>query len=145
MGIEPPGTSETGRPERRFTEHRTIEPAAAQPPAPREVAGIDLTALQDEIADTAVAAGGGIGIGDKVVLLYSDGHKRISVRLSEAGNDLEKGHLAVGSPLGKAILGAEEGDEVELTIENGQRRKILIESVDKSLASIAGQVSALPH
>jgi transcription elongation GreA/GreB family factor len=61
-----------------------------------------------------VPAAVGIGFGDKVVLVFSDDRKRISARLSEGGNDLEKGRLAIGSPLGRAILGAEEGDEVEL-------------------------------
>ena len=32
MGIEPVGKNETSRPKRRFTEHRTVEPAAAKPP-----------------------------------------------------------------------------------------------------------------
>ncbi len=146
MGIEPPGHGESGRPERRFTEHRTIEPIAAKPSAPVEVAGIDLSALEDEAADAVVTAAGGIGLGDKVVLLFSDDQKRMSVRLSDSGNDLEKGRLGIDSPLGKAILGAEEGDEVELTLENGQQRKVLIESVEKSPASVAaphGAVSAV--
>ena len=141
MGIEPPGKSETGRPKRRFTEHRTIEPAAAEPSAPGEVAGIDLGALQDETADTAGTAAG-IGLGDKVVLLFSDDQKRISVRLSEGDNDLEKGRLAIGSPLGRAILGAEEGDEVELALENGRQRKVLIESVGKNPAFVAAPPAA---
>ena len=41
------------------------------------------------------------------------------------------------SPLGKSILGAEEGDEVELPLENGRQRKVLIESVEKSPAVVA--------
>jgi len=48
-----------------------------------------------------------------------------------SSNDLEKGRLSASSPLGKVILGAEEGDEVELPFENGRQRKVLIESVDK--------------
>jgi transcription elongation GreA/GreB family factor len=142
MGIEPPGKSETGRPERRFTEHRTIEPAAAEPSAQGEVAGIDLSALEDESADAAAPSAAGIGLGDKVVLLFSDDQKRISVRLSEGGNDLKKGRLAIGSPLGKAILGAEEGDEVELALENGRQRKVLIESVEKNPAFVAAPPGA---
>jgi transcription elongation GreA/GreB family factor len=38
----------------------------------------------------------------------------------------------VSSPLGKSILGAEEGDEVELPLESGRQRKVLIESVEKN-------------
>jgi hypothetical protein len=33
-------------------------------------------------------------------------------------------------------LGAEEGDEVDLPLENGRQRKVLIESVDKGPISI---------
>jgi len=142
IGIEPPGKSETSRPERRFTEHRTIEPAAAEPSAPEEAAGIDLSALEDETGDAAVAAAAGIGLGDKVVLLFSDDQKRISARLSEGVNDIEKGRLAGGSPLGRAILGAEEGDEVELPLENGRQRKVLIESVEKRPAADAVPLGA---
>ena len=79
----------------------------------------------------------------QVVLIFSDDQKRISVRLSEGGNDLEKGRLSASSPLGKAILGAEEGDEVELPLENGRQRKVLIESVEKgaSAASISADAA----
>ena len=73
----------------------------------------------------------GVGLGDKVVLFFADDQKRMSVRLSESGNDLEKGRLSASSPLGRAILGAEEGDEVEFPLENGRQRKVLIESVEK--------------
>jgi very-short-patch-repair endonuclease len=45
MGIEPVGKSETSRPERRFTEHRTIKPVAAEQPSSAEVGGIDLDGL----------------------------------------------------------------------------------------------------
>ena len=134
MGIEPEVKGEAGRPERRFTEHRTIEPAAAEPSAPGEIAGIDLSSLEEETVDAAVPAAAGIGLGDKVVLVFSDDQKRVSVRLSEGGNDVEKGRLAMGSPLGRAILGAEEGDELELPLENGRQRKVLIESVEKNSA-----------
>lgn len=63
--------------------------------------------------------------------MFSDDNKRISGRLSEGAHDPEKGRLAIGSPLGRAILGAEEGDEVELVLENGRQRKVMIETVEK--------------
>ena len=86
---------------------------------------------------SAPALGAGIAIGDKVVLLFSDDQKRISARLTEGSNDLAKGRLSVASPLGQAILGAEEGDEVELPLENGRQRKALIESIEKSPAPVS--------
>jgi transcription elongation GreA/GreB family factor len=76
----------------------------------------------------------GIAVGDRVVLLFSDDQKRISVRLTDEGNDLEKGRLSVSSPLGVAIVRAEEGGEVELFLEDGRQRKVLIESVARSSA-----------
>src|SRR5262249_28890782 len=134
MGIEPLGKGETGR---RFTEHRTIKPEAGS--IGRDEAEIDLSELGDDTADAAAGATG-IRLGDKVVLVFSDDHKRISGRLSERGDDPEKGQLAIGSPLGKAILGAEEGDEVELLLENGRHRKVLIESVEKRPESVAAPI-----
>jgi very-short-patch-repair endonuclease len=134
MGIEPLGKGETGRSERRFTEHRTVQPSAKDAATTGDV-GIDLSGLEDEKADALGAPG--IGLGDKVVLVFSDDNKRISARLSEHGDDVDKGRLSMNSPLGKAILGAEEGDEVELFLESGRRRKVLIESVDKSSAPFA--------
>jgi transcription elongation GreA/GreB family factor len=75
-----------------------------------------------------------ISVGDKVVLIFSDDQKRLSARLIDGANDLEKGRPSTQSPLGKAVVGAEEGDEVELPLENGTQRKVLIESVDKTPA-----------
>jgi transcription elongation GreA/GreB family factor len=135
MGIQPIGKSETGRSERRFTEHRTIEPATAEPASAAGGAGIDLNSLEVRAVEDAAAAAMRIGLGDKVVLVFADDQKRISARVSEGGDDLEKGRLSVSSPLGRAILGAEEGDEVELPLENGRQRKVLIESVEKSQLS----------
>ena len=102
-----------------------------------------MSGLGVEGAQESASAPAGIGLGDKVVLVFADDQKRISVRLSEGGNDLEKGRLSASSPLGKAILGAEEGDEVELPLENGRQRKVLIESVEKGapLTSISADAA----
>jgi regulator of nucleoside diphosphate kinase len=116
--------------------HRTIKPVAAEQPSSGEVSGIDLDGLA-AMAGEATLAATGIGPGDKVVLVFADDHKRISARLTEGDNDLEKGRLSVSSPLGKSILGADEGDEVELPLENGRQRKVLIESVEKSPVVVA--------
>jgi very-short-patch-repair endonuclease len=132
MGIQPIGKDDATRPQRRFTEHRIAEPVSPQAPAQVDIAGIDLSALSVEGAEESAANGAGIGLGDKVVLVFADDQKRISARVSEGANDLEKGRLAATSPLGTAILGAEEGDEVEFLLENGRQRKVLVESVEKA-------------
>ena len=131
MGIQPIGKDDAARPQRRFTEHRIVEPVSAQAGPQPDFDGIDLSGVGVEGAHESASAPAGIGLGDKVVLIFSDDQKRISVRLSESSNDLEKGRLSASSPLGKALLGAEEGDEVELPLENGRQRKVLIESVER--------------
>jgi hypothetical protein len=133
MGIQPIGKDEAARPQRRFTEHRIVEPVSPQAPVQADIVGIGLSALSVEGAEESGANGAGIGLGDKVVLVFADDQKRISVRVSEGANDPEKGRLSATSPLGKAILGAEEGDEVELPLENGRQRKVLVETVEKAV------------
>jgi very-short-patch-repair endonuclease len=139
MGIQPISKDEAVRPQRRFTEHRIVEPVSPQTRPQRDVAGIDLSGMDVEDSQVSASAPGGITLGDKVVLVFADDQKRVSVRISNGANDLEKGRLSPSSPLGKAILGAEEGDEVELSLENGRQRKVLIESVEKGAS---GSVSA---
>jgi restriction endonuclease-like protein len=95
MGIEPIGKNETSRPEGRFTEHRTIEPAPAEPPPAADGVEIDASASEVPTAAEAIPGGTGIGLRDKVVLVFADDQKRISVRLSEGGDDLEKGRVSL--------------------------------------------------
>ena len=130
MGIEP-AKGEARNPQGRFTEHRVIERTAAAELSASS-GDSDLSAFGVGTADPSSSFVNGIALGDKVVLLFSDDQKRVSVRLSEGANDLEKGRLSINSPLGRAIIGAEEGDEVEMSLENGRQRKLLIESVEKS-------------
>ena len=75
----------------------------------------------------------GVAIGDRIILFFSDDQRRISLRLTDAAHDLEKGLLSSTSPLGEAVQGVEEGDEIEFDQEDGRRRKALIESVDKGV------------
>lgn len=111
-------------------EHRTIEPPAREPTPSPEVDRIDLSDVEIDLAEKAAPATAIVELGDKVVLVFADDQKRISVRLSESGDNLEKGRLSVGSLLGAAIYSAEEGDEVEF-MENERQRKVLIESIEK--------------
>ena len=67
-----------------------------------------------------------------MVLVFSDETRRRSVTIVDGRNDLDKGHLSVSTPLGKAVLGAEEGDEVSFRLDDGRERKVLIESVAKN-------------
>jgi very-short-patch-repair endonuclease len=137
MGIEPVGRHAAGS-EQRYTEHRIIELAApmSDPLSLTAISEISVALSGLQVSNSEETGVQGIAVGDKIVLLFSDDQKRISARLTDGVNDLEKGQLSVNSPLGLAIIGAEEGDEVELSLENGRQRKVLIESVYKGLVSV---------
>jgi transcription elongation GreA/GreB family factor len=75
----------------------------------------------------------GVEVGDGIILLFSDDQRRISLHLTEATHDLEKGLLSSTSPLKEAVLGVEEGDEIEFEQVDGNRRKALIESINEGL------------
>lgn len=73
-----------------------------------------------------------IEIGDKVRVRYLTGEDAtVLVKISEKLNDPDKGIVSAHEPLAKAILGAEEGEEVELLIGR-YVRKALIEKVVKA-------------
>ena len=131
MGIEPVPGDGSGKSVHQFTEHRTVNPAPSGGTAlaPMSVSFDKTDQSTHEDADSFLHPN--VRIGDKVVLVFSDDQKRISARLVGGANDLEKGRLSITSPLGRALMGAEEGDEVELPLENGRQRKVLIESLDK--------------
>ena len=126
------------------TPHEPLSPRSQTEPAPPTARiGFGDKAIAPGLSTERGPLGEGISVGDKVVLVFSDNQKRISARVSDGSNDLEKGQLAVGSPLGRAIVGADEGDEVELQFENGRQRKVLIESVTKSPPPSSIHFSAL--
>jgi len=126
MGIEPMSQEDTGPAQNRFTEYRTISPPDEVPVSATQTVDIDQQSPKPSEPPTA------IGLGDKVVLFFADTNKRLSARLFEDGEDLEKGRLSIHSVLGRAVSRSEEGDEIEYS-EGGRARKVLIESVEKSL------------
>lgn len=143
MGIEPLGKAEVPRPTSQHTEHRVVRPVTLEDISAPSASLTEATIPPGLVAlDGHAVAGTGIVSGDKIVLLFADDQRRISLRLTEATHDLEKGLLSSASALGKAVKEAEEGDEIEFQEEGGRLRKVLIESVNKGL--VAASVSA-PH
>lgn len=126
MGIEPMTQQDAGRTQNRFTEYRMISTPDEVPLSSTQTADIDQQTSTRSEPLTAV------GLGDKVVLFFADTNKRLSARLFEDGEDLEKGRLSIHSALGRVVCSGEEGDEIEFS-ESGRARKVLIESVEKSL------------
>lgn len=128
MGIEPIGKAGSAVPSGRFTEHRVVTVVAvpeALPPTMDSPTAAEVS-VKDGVGSNGVANG------DKIILLFADDKRRLSLRMTEEANDFEKGQLSSSSKLGKAIAGAEEGDEIEFQTDEGTQRKALIEVVEKA-------------
>jgi very-short-patch-repair endonuclease len=127
MGIEPLKQDASVASMRQHVEHRVEQ---LSPGKHR------MTSVASAERDMTLGNGrNGICVGDRIIVRYSDDSRRISVRLTENANDLEKGCLSVASPLGAAVLGAEEGDEIVVRLDDGQYRKALIEEVESTHSS----------
>ena len=88
----------------------------------------------------------GIAVGDKVVLLFGDDQRRLSVQLTDGPDDLGKGVVSTTSALGIAVSGAEEGEEIEFEEEDGRRRRVVIETVVPSGSdTIVSRRAAAPN
>jgi very-short-patch-repair endonuclease/transcription elongation GreA/GreB family factor len=124
LGVEPVQNAEHMDAAARFTEHRVIARTAAD-----DDAGV----LQRDSSPTTAPAGpsevNGIAVGDKVVLLFGDDQRRLSVQLADGPDDLGNGVVSTASALGIAVCGAEEGEEIEFEEEDGRRRRVVVETV----------------
>jgi transcription elongation GreA/GreB family factor len=82
-----------------------------------------------------------IGIGDTVRVRYlADDRKTLQVTISRARNDSANGIIHHETPMAKALLGAEEGDEVEVLV-GSYVRPALVETVIKAKVN---EVAELP-
>jgi very-short-patch-repair endonuclease len=127
LGIEPLAGDGEIQTKAKFTEHRVFD------------AGGGDAANLSNLADRK----GGLRIGDRVVLLFSDDKSRLSARLTADQHDLERGLLSGLSELGRSILGAEQGDEIDFEEGSGRKRTVLIELVESQpQSSFQGEVAA---
>ena len=97
----------------RIVEHRV----AATPPAAAEPTPSGPEPRAERIA-----------VGDRVALLFAD-RRRLTLRLTDAVDDHAGGLLSIATPLGAAVAGAEEGDEIEVRQEGGEPARVLVEAV----------------
>ncbi len=131
QGIEPLAGPGVHQAPSRITERR-IHKAPAPSPEPQGSAQGDL------LADTGVPVNGhatqpsqdGIKVGDRVALVFAD-RKRLMIRLTDIDEDASRGHVGLGTPLGAALAGAEEGDEIEIPQPDGPPSLALIEAVER--------------
>jgi transcription elongation GreA/GreB family factor len=91
---------------------------------------IELASMVDEV----VAVNGGAGIGS-IVKVQDRGGRTTEYEL--AGRSLpesQRQQATLGSPTGKALLGARPGDVVRVTLPNGRSRRVRVINVTPTLA-----------
>lgn len=104
------------QPDERLTP--AIKPLSAElrrkpKPAPQE----DLFPEQDLFTEVHERERGVIGVGSKVKIeILSENGRKLAFKLVDTGNDLDNGELGIHTPIGEALLDAEEGDQVEYLV-----------------------------
>ena len=126
LGIEPAANAQGSARPHQHTEHRIVEF-----PTPEDQALAEAAASASDQSDREEPATGA-KLSDKVVLFFADTNKRLSVRLFDDGEDLEKGRLSINSALGRAVCSSDAGDEIEFR-DGAVDRKVLIESLERGL------------
>jgi very-short-patch-repair endonuclease len=113
MGIEPVGS------DAHATIH-TVHKIAASPAIPSE--------QPEALPVEGRAMIGGIRAGDRIVIRYLDENKVATLTLSEDRDDPSNGIIAVTSPLGRELVGAQAEDEIEFAAANGTRRALVVKT-----------------
>jgi transcription elongation factor GreA len=75
-----------------------------------------------ELIDDSVAADGTTRLGSKVRVKHSDGEQANYTLVSAAEADPRRGRISVDSPIGHALLGHKQGDDVTAETPNGSER-----------------------
>jgi transcription elongation GreA/GreB family factor len=95
-------------------------------PREHDYPGQELGNEQQIVKEENYGPGDGVGPGDTVYVRYlNDPGKTLKVTLSEQKNDPSNGIIGTFEPLGEALLGSEEGEEIDVLIGNIVRRAIV--------------------
>jgi very-short-patch-repair endonuclease len=85
------------------------------------------------------APNNGVAVGDTVRVRYlSDGRNVVVITISATKSDPSRGIVHQESPIAKALLGANEGDEVEV-LSGSYVRPAIVEAIDKNKAEAANR------
>lgn len=85
------------------------------------------TVVTDESGDDE------IGINDTVTIFHSGMQKEITYKIATPiRSDITAGRISIESPIGKALLGHKEGDEIEVSPQAGVTMTMKVLRIDKS-------------
>ncbi|HJN78396.1 MAG TPA: transcription elongation factor GreB [Myxococcota bacterium] len=80
-----------------------------------------------EVVDPAELAGDVVRFSATVVLEDEDGEEQTLQIVGEDEIDPPRGRISYKSPIGRALIGKEEGDEIVFSTPGGKRTKVIIE------------------
>ncbi len=119
-----------------FAESASVPERATPEEAWRTKEAVSDELQPEELTSSSEEESVAIGVGDRVRVRYLTGSgNTLEVALSNTKNDPQNGIVHVSEPLGTALIGAEQGDEIEVLVGSYVRRA-LIERVTKSDGSI---------
>ena len=79
-------------------------------------------ATRAEVIDTSKLKGKTVRFGATVKVIDEETDEEITYQLvGELEADIKQGKISIGSPLGRALIGREAGDNAEVTTPNGVR------------------------
>lgn len=121
----------------------TVDRGEETPPGLRQLRPTEVDKSLPSVQDVAIPTKQVQGIdyievGDTVRVRYLTGAPTVlEVTLSDTRNDPVKGIVHMNKPLGSALIGAEEGDEVEVLVGNFVRKALVERVVKNSRATSA--------
>lgn len=80
-----------------------------------------------EVVNPADVDGDIVRFGATVVMEDADGQERTVTIVGEDEIEAERGRISYKSPIGRALIGKEEGDEVVIHTPGGKRTVVLVE------------------
>jgi transcription elongation GreA/GreB family factor len=115
----------------RFKPDRRKEIRSPEPMLQEECA---LSSRPERSSPSQVAKNNGVAVGDTVRVRYlSDARNVVVITISATKSDPSQGIVHQEAPLAKALLGANEGDEVEV-LSGSYVRPAIVEAIEKSKA-----------
>ena len=69
-------------------------------------------------------------VGDRITVRYLSGEQSVrEITLSDKQNDPENGIVHIQKPLGRALIGAEKGEDIEILVGNVVRKAVVVDIV----------------
>lgn len=120
----------------KLEEQKAPQPYAADPAEQEEQPAMDMKPPQRTPSEEAGLESGLniVELGDRILIVDSDTRGKLEFRLAAAESDPTSGTISVEAPLGKALLGAELGEEVEFLTDN-RIHLVTVEKIVKAESS----------